>query len=189
MAKKSLKLDRGTIYQKADGGTFYYRYQLKGQRKAISLKTTSFEEAKQKAREMERVVTAPSLEVVAAHVSHANFEVKNKELRLTDAWEVYSSHPKRATPATVWERQAYGIALRDFLDFVNDGNLSLAEVTAQHATDYANYLRTLEIAVDTHNRKIRRLRRIFAALDEYYTGENPFRAAGLQRKEREEQKH
>ena len=38
MARKVMKQEVGTIYQKPSG-TYYYRYQINGERKAISLKT------------------------------------------------------------------------------------------------------------------------------------------------------
>ena len=38
MARKVMKQEIGTIYQKPSG-TYYYRYQINGERKAISLKT------------------------------------------------------------------------------------------------------------------------------------------------------
>ena len=45
MARKVMKQEVGTIYQKPSG-TYYYRYQINGERKAISLKTKNQEEAK-----------------------------------------------------------------------------------------------------------------------------------------------
>ena len=39
MAGKVVKLEIGTVYQKVANGSYYFRYQLNGQRKAVSLKT------------------------------------------------------------------------------------------------------------------------------------------------------
>ena len=39
MAAKKMKLKIGTVYQKEEGGIYYFRYQVNGARKAISLKT------------------------------------------------------------------------------------------------------------------------------------------------------
>ena len=50
MARKVMKQEVGTIYQKPSG-TYYYRYQINGERKAISLKTKNQEEAKRKVKE------------------------------------------------------------------------------------------------------------------------------------------
>ena len=47
MARKVMKQEVGTIYQKPNG-TYHYRYQINGERKSISLKTKSQEEAKRK---------------------------------------------------------------------------------------------------------------------------------------------
>jgi len=39
MAAGKIKLEIGTVYQKEDGGIYYFRYQVNGSRKAISLKS------------------------------------------------------------------------------------------------------------------------------------------------------
>lgn len=57
------------------------------------------------------------------------------------------------------------------------------------STPNAQSLRGNNLAVDTHNRKIRRLKKVFEVLKEYYEGDNPFNAKSLYRKEREEQEH
>ena len=64
---------------------------------------------------------------------------------------------------------------------------SIAEVTPQICEAFSAYLKTTMLAVDTHNRKIKRLRKIFDCLKDYYEGENPFRSKTLLRSEREEQ--
>ena len=51
MAGKKVKLETGTVYQKQENGTYYFRYQLNGQRKAVSLKTKNQKEAVKKAQE------------------------------------------------------------------------------------------------------------------------------------------
>jgi integrase len=50
-------------------------------------------------------------------------------------------------------------------------------------------MRSQDIAVDTHNRKIRRLKKYLKFCKEYRDGDNPFSAKSLRRKEREEQEH
>ena len=45
MAIQKIKLDIGTVYQKEEGGVYYFRYQVNGARKAISLKTRNRKEA------------------------------------------------------------------------------------------------------------------------------------------------
>ena len=47
-------------------------------------------------------------------------------------------------------------------------------------------MRHQNIAVSTHNRKIKRIRRIFRVLREFWSGDNPFGSQTLLRKEREE---
>ena len=41
MGKKcKVKLDVGTVYQKEEGGTYYFRYQVQHERKCVGLKTS-----------------------------------------------------------------------------------------------------------------------------------------------------
>ena len=129
MARKVMKQEVGTIYQKPSG-TYYYRYQINGERKAISLKTKNQEEAKRKVKELLPVLKATSIEVVSAHVAHARNLIKPANvLPLTEVWNTYSKHPNRATPATVNERLNYEADLRDFLASLPESCQYLHEVT------------------------------------------------------------
>ena len=51
MAIQKIKLDLGTVYQKEEGGIYYFRYQVNGARKAISLKTRNQKENSQIGKE------------------------------------------------------------------------------------------------------------------------------------------
>ena len=62
----------------------------------------------------------------------------------------------------------------------------MAEITHQHAEKFAEHMRGLALAVSTHNRRIKRLRRIFKVLSMYRSGENPFSSSVLLRRPREE---
>jgi len=187
MAGKVIKLEIGTVYQKTVNGTYYFRYQTNGQRKAVSLKTKNRKEAITKAQELIPIIKAPNTEVISAHVKLAKGMVsKQKQLELQNIWETYSNHPERATPATVAEQIAYKATLNEFLDFVGDYKF-VNDITPEITDKYANSMRESGIAVDTHNRKIRRLRKIFEVLKEYREGNNPFQASSLRRKAREEQ--
>ena len=64
----SIKLETGTVYQTSKGGNYYFRFQVKGERKCISLKTANQEEAVRKAKELLPTVQASNLEVIATHV-------------------------------------------------------------------------------------------------------------------------
>ena len=44
-----IKLETGIVYQTSKGGNYYFRYQVKGERKCVSLKTANQEEAIRKA--------------------------------------------------------------------------------------------------------------------------------------------
>ncbi|MEG2076137.1 MAG: tyrosine-type recombinase/integrase [Victivallaceae bacterium] len=184
-----MKQEVGSIYQKTSG-TYYYRYQIDAERKAISLKTKNQEEAKRKVKELLPVLKATSMEVVSAHVAHARNLIKPANvLPLTEAWNTYSKHPNRATPATVNERLNYEADLRDFLASLPESCQYLHDVTPELADAYAQKLRERQLAVDTHNRKIKRLRKIFSTLVEYCPNGSPFQSPVLWRKEREEQEH
>jgi len=190
MAGKVVKLEIGTVYQKNTNGSYYFRYQINGQRKAISLKTKNQKEAVKKAQDLIPIVKASNTEIISAHVKHAKgFASKQKSLELHKAWEVYSNHPDRATPATVAEQIAYRTTFTEFINFVEDDSLQVKDITPEITDKFAQYLRESGIAVATHNRKIKRLTKIFKVLKDYRDSDNPFIAKGLRRKEREEQEH
>ncbi len=138
---------------------------------------------------------------MAAHVNQARGFAKQKaDLPLVDSWDIYIHHPYRAMPQ-VHETLAYQASFSEFVEFatrpVTGEELRnriphtrvhlVKEVTPTVALEFAEYLRRLPIAVDTHIRKIRRIRKVFSVLKDYYNGDNPFRAKTLFRKPREEQ--
>ena len=183
-----IKLETGTVYQAKKGGTYYFRYQINKERKCISLKTANQEEALRKAKELLPTVQATDLEVIATHVKVARKLVtQTKSLPLAQIWETYSTHPERAMPATVHEQISYEATLAEFLRFLDNRVKQFSQITEKHTMAFADYLRTTQISVSTHNRKLMRLRKIFATLQEYREDGNPFALKILKRKEREEQ--
>ena len=190
MAGKSIKLETGTVYKKTANGVYIFRYQINGRRKAVSLKTKNQDEAVLEAKKLVPVVNGTTLEVISAHVKHARgLTSARKSLPLNLAWDKYSRHPDRAVPATVSEQDAYKGTFNDFVALIGNAVLEVMDVSQEHADEFAKHMRTLELGVDTHNRKIRRLRKIFDVLKEYREGPNPFATKSLFRKEREEQAH
>jgi len=190
MAGKTIKLGTGTVYKKTDDGIYFFRYQLNGQRKAVSLQTKNQEEAIAKAQELIPVVKATSTEIISAHVKYARgLAQAPKTLLLADAWSVYSQHPDRATPATVSEQLSYEATFKEFVNFLGNNIISFDKILPEHADQFAQHLRKQGISVDTHNRKLRRLRKIFDTLHEYRENSNPFAVKTFRRKEREEQNH
>ena len=183
-----IKLSTGTVYQTSKGGNYYFRYQVNGERKCVSLKTANQEEAIRKAKEFIPTVQASSLEVIASHVKVARkLATQAKSLPLTKIWETYSIHPQRALPATVREQLSYEATLAEFLRFMGNKVKQFSQINETHTMKFADYLRTTQISVSTHNRKIVRLRKIFNTLQDYREDENPFALKVLLRKEREEQ--
>ena len=161
------KQAKGTLYQIKPGGRFYFRYQINGSRKNSGLKTADYDEAKKKLANILPTITTSSIEVVAAHVKQAKGMegYHQKTLALSEAWSVYSTHPERAMPATVSEQLSYKTTLA-----------------------FSDFLKGRSLAVDTHNRKIKRLRKVFKVLHEYCGDTpNPFVSPTLFRKNREEQ--
>ena len=68
MAISKIKLKIGTVYQKEPNGIYYFRYQVNGARKAISLKTRNKQQAIKEAEKYVPLIQATSSEVIAAHV-------------------------------------------------------------------------------------------------------------------------
>ena len=187
MAVQKVKLKIGTVYQKEDGGIYYFRYQVNGARKAISLKTRNKQEAIREAERHVPLLQATSSEVIAAHVQQArNMAGQRKTLLLSQAWEVYEKSPDRAIPDTVHEALSYKATFEEFIAWVGKPMAAVRDVTEEMAMRYADDMRKKNIAVSTHNRKIKRIRRIFKTLKEYRGEENPFQSPALLRKEREE---
>ena len=187
MALQKIKLKIGTVYQKEPNGIYYFRYQVNGARKAISLKARNKQQAIKEAEKYVPLLQATSSEVIAAHVQHArNLATPEKNLLLYQAWEEYEKSPDRATPDTVSEALAYKSTFAEFVEWVNDPQATLRDITETTAMQYADYMRQQNIAVSTHNRKLKRIRKVFKVLQEYCSEDNPFQPAVLYRKEREE---
>ena len=68
MSSKVVKLEIGTVYQKTKNGNYYFRYQVKGQRKAVSLKTKNRQKALNKAQALIPILKASSTEVILYRV-------------------------------------------------------------------------------------------------------------------------
>ena len=198
-SRKKLNQLRGKLRQKEKNGPYYYRLMVaNGVRKEFALKTSDFEEAVQKATDLDAVYEAPNQEVAIAQINAIKgFSKIVEELPLSEIWEKYEVHPDRARPLTPHEPLMYHSTLQEFIDYAKGktGNekgkrraLSvMSEVTPEVVSRYVDYLKTTRIAVDTHNRKMRRLRKIFECLKDYCGGENPFRIKHIFRNAREEQ--
>jgi integrase len=188
MTGKTIKLDIGTIYKKTDNGSYFFRYQINGQRKAVSLKTKNQKEAIAKVQELLPVVKATTTEVISAHVKHAKgLAVRKQSLPLSKVWEVYCKHPERATPATVHEQNSYRATYNEFVQFIDDSKATIADIIPSTTDQFAQHLRNTDISVNTHNRKIQRLKKVFEVLEDYRDSGNPFAAKSLKRQKREEQ--
>ena len=63
------------------------------------------------------------------------------------------------------------------------------DIIPETADSYATFMRESNISVDTHNKKLRRIKRIFEVLKDYRENGNPLAASSLRRKTREEQEN
>ena len=189
-----MKKLQGKLRQKAKGGNYYYRLTVaNGIRKEFALKTADETEAIQRAEELDSIYVAPNMEVAVAQINAIKgFSKQAQMLSLSEGWAKYEIHPERATPHTVSEQLAYKTTYDEFVEYVSTSGkhtviTSIAELNSDIAEGYAAYMRTIPQAVDTHNRKIKRLRKIFDCLSDYYSGNNPFKSKTLLRSTREEQ--
>ena len=192
--KSRMKKLQGKLRQKNSKGNYYYRLTVaNGIRKEFALKTADETEAIQRAEELDSIYAAPNMDVAVAQINAIKgFSKQAQMLPLSEGWAKYEIHPERATPHTVSEQLAYKTTYDEFVEYVSASGkhtviTSIAELNSDIAEGYAAYMRTIPQAVDTHNRKIKRLRKIFDCLSDYYSGNNPFKSKTLLRSTREEQ--
>ncbi len=191
---------KGKLRQKTKDGSYYYRLTIaNGQRKEFALKTADFNKACEKAAGLDAVWLSPTPDVAIAQINAIKgFSKQAQNISFQDGWEKYSIHPNRAKPHTVSEQGAYKSTYEEFVSFVTNPKADpdnkkhivingIGELSPAVCEEFAAYLKKTHLAVDTHNRKIKRLRKIFGCLSDYYEGENPFKAHSLLRSEREEQ--
>ena len=192
--KSRMKKLQGKLRQKNSKGNYYYRLTVaNGIRKEFALKTADETEAIQRAEKLDSIYAAPNMDVAVAQINAIKgFSKQAQMLPLSEGWAKYEIHPERATPHTVSEQLAYKTTYDEFVEYVSASGkhtviTSIAELNSDIAEGYAAYMRTIPQAVDTHNRKIKRLRKIFDCLSDYYSGNNPFKSKTLLRSPREEQ--
>ena len=167
---------QGKLRQRGKQGFYTYRLIVSnGVRQDFPLKTADIEEAIQKATELDKAYLADTHEELVAQMSAIRgFSKRAENLSFEEAWEKYQVHPERAMPHTVSEQNAYRGTFEEFAQFASHSMgsrkkshtvvTSIAEVTPQICEAFSAYLKTTMLAVDTHNRKIKRLRKIFDCL-------------------------
>ena len=164
---KRMKELRGKLRKKTKGGNYYYRLTItNGIRKEFALKTANEEEAIQKAADLDAVYEAPNQEVAFAQINAIKgFSKRAMKLTFAEGWEKYSSHPDRATPHTVAEQLAYKSTYEEFAAFAAVEKVAASDIDIAFCEKYAAHLREQNLAVATHNRKLKRLRKIFDCLN------------------------
>lgn len=188
----------GKLRQKRKNGQFYYRLIVsKGVRKEFALKTSDSDEAFQRAADLDSIWLSSTREVALAQMNAIrSFSKLAQRLSFEEAWKKYETHPDRAMPQTFGERKGYYNTFFEFVRLASGkdsrGKIRrvpvtyIDEVTPELCQEFSEYLKTTGLSVDTHNRKIKRLRKIFNCLKDYYDGENPFCSKALMRSIREE---
>ena len=188
---------QGKLRQRTKNRYYHYRLTVSnGIRKEFTLQTRDYDEAVKQASELDSIWLAPTKEVALAQMNALRgFSKPELDASFDEAWEIYRMHPDRAVPTTAEEQIGYQRTFQDFVEFatgitkkdVKHPATSIRAVKPELCEEYADDLRSRAISVDTHNRMLRRLRKVFSCLKEYYEGENPFRSKTLWRREREEQ--
>ncbi|MCQ2402573.1 MAG: hypothetical protein MJ202_02460 [Lentisphaeria bacterium] len=139
--KDSKKEEKGYpgIFKRPGTDNWCFRYQVNKSRKTVSLGTKDYDEAVKIVREKYKpLIETTSEEVLAAHVANARkMHIQSKKLYLANAWDVYSTSPERANPATVSEQQSYKSSFDDFVKFLDNPRITVAEITHVHAEKYA----------------------------------------------------
>jgi len=196
--KKTRNGLHGRLRQKRKDGYYHYRLTItNGTRKEFTLRTTDYDEAVQKASDLDSIWVAPTQEVALAQMNAIRgFSTQAQKISFEEAWEKYQIHPDRAIPSTVEGRLSYQKSFELFIQFATGqiGKVSstraivncVNEVTPRLCEEFATFLRTQMLSVYTHNRRVMQLRRIFDCLTDYYEGNNPFRSKSLLRNGREE---
>ena len=93
---KTTKL-QGKRRQKTKGTYYHYRLTIAdGTRKEFTLKTRDYEEAVQKASELDSIWLAPTKEVALAQMNTIRgFFQPELDASFDEAWEIYRTHPRR----------------------------------------------------------------------------------------------
>ena len=140
------------------------------------MKTADETEAIQRAEKLDSIYAAPNMDVAVAQINAIKgFSKQAQMLSFSEGWEKYEIHPERATPHTVSEQISYKTTYDNFVSFVTAPGkhtviTSVAELNSIIAEEYAAHIRTIPQSVNTHNRKIKRLRKIFNCLKTIQNG-------------------
>ncbi len=127
MALQKIKLKIGTVYQKEPNGIYYFRYQVNGARKAISLKTRNKQQA---IKEAEKYV--PLLQTLIDRGSIAPVYQRNTQQKLAERIleTLKNGAATRVQIATMLNIKPYcGYFNRTILDLLNSKQIVYGEKT------------------------------------------------------------
>ena len=166
--KKTRNGLHGRLRQKRKDGYYHYRLTItNGTRKEFTLRTTDYDEAVQKASDLDSIWVAPTQEVALAQMNAIRgFSVEVQKITFDEAWEKYRTHPDRATHSTFNAQLSYNKSFRLFAEYATGQTGGrhttinyVNEVTSKICQDFASYLKSQMLADYTHNRRIKQLRR------------------------------
>ena len=184
--KKKTRRPKGQGYIYKKGNYWYIRAEINGKRKAISLHTSSKEEAEKLSKSYLPVISAETKEELAAHVAVAKkLKNSNKTLPLNIAWNMFESNSLRPElkESTI---ACYKKAWEMFMDFVNVE--FVGQIDKDIAEQFANKLWNNKVSASTFNTYTGCLRKIIGCLlKDAGLEENPF--IGIPRKKRNTEKH
>ena len=188
--RKEEKRLKGSLFQRGKNGLWYYRLTVARRlSKQIPMKTSDYERALEQARYYDSLLEVRRAEDAAARFCEYKGLLKRKSsLSLTVLWDMYEKSPNR-DHAGKHTHDGYRATMTEFVMFAQKNCNSLDDITFEVAQQFSEYLKTTGLSVYTHNRKIKRLKKIFGCFRDYYLGENPFQSPVLLRKDREERDH
>ena len=113
--KKTRNKLQGKLRRRTRNGNYSYRLtSSNGSRKEFTLQTRNYDEAVLKASELDSIWLAPTKEVALAQMNAMRgFSSTEQDASFDEAWEIYKTHPNRATPRTVEEQIGYRRTFRD----------------------------------------------------------------------------
>jgi len=143
---------QGYIFKR--GKTFYLQFDVNGQRKTVSLKTSDRREAAKKAKEFLSPVEAKTKESIAMHIAEARKLTVKDKVPINKAWELFyksSLRRQNTSEGTLTNYQRNWKAFSTWLKSAFPVAVSLSRVDLNIASEYANHLWNTGISASTYN--------------------------------------
>jgi integrase len=174
MSRKQGGRTKGSGYIFKRGNIYYLQYDVKGQRKTVSLHCKTKREAEAKSKELlEPLKNADTRKKLAAFKEEALNLVKKNKTVLENVWELYLKNPTRpdSSSGTLKNYEGQWNRFKNWLLKTQPAVSTLSEVNDDIAHEYADDLWCSGISAKTYNNHIKALMLIFRILS-YTTGSN-----------------